>query len=713
MRESHGRLPMAGVGLLTALVAGIGRSVPADAADWPQWRGPDRAGVTTEPSGHPAGWPPVKLWRRDVGTGCTSPILVGGRLVVMGWHGRGRGMGADTLYCFDAAAGKELWRQSYPARYQSRLRTGDVGAYGGPSSTPTFDAETGWLYTLGVDGDLRCWDTRQAGKGVWAINLHEKLRIRQRPDAGQGARDYGHTSAPLVYGELLIVEAASTEGAVMAFDKKTGRRRWASEFREPAGHTSGPVLMKVQGVPCLASLALFRVVVMRIDPGREGRTVATFGWQTDFANNIPTPAVAGRRLVVTSSYNVSRTGLFEVSLTGATRKWTSRYHSKVCSPVVHKGRIYTVDKSLKCLDLATGKGLWRGGSFGHGSCLITSDDKVVVWGNGKLAVVEALPRNNQYTELSRVEGICRGTCYPHVAMSDGLICCKDRNGRTVVLSVRPGDRKIVAKTVTTRPPATTAPPGPRPRPRPAGPTRPKSETDKLHDAPAPKMAPTWPGNREGLAFVWQSATASNRIADANGKLLLDCRLQPRGRAKVIADGRMDTSGGAMLPTGADEKLLNACRQSHQLAIEAAIAPADLRQTGPARIISFSTDGYHRNFTLCQERDSLILRLRTPRTGVNGMSPQTTLCRIAAGKAYHVVVSYSPGRLTCYLDGRRVLDTDRVQGDFSNWSGQHLLFGDEWRDSRDWAGTLSHVAIHSRVIGAAEATARCSLARARP
>jgi len=651
--------------VLASVAAGVVLlSAPAwtAAADWSQWMGRDRNGIVAEPSGAPGGWPPVRLWERNVGKGCTSAVFAGGRMYVMGWQGRGS-TGTDTLYCLEAATGKELWRQSYRCRYQGRLRTGDTGAYGGPSSTPTLDPQTRWLYTLSTDGDLRCWDTSAGGKPVWAVNLHAKYPMRQRPDAGKGRRDYGHTSAPLVHGEQLIVEVNSTAGTVMGFDKRTGRGLWASQFREPGGHSSGPVPLTVGGHDCVATLALFKTVVLRVDPGHEGQTVATFPWQTDFANNIPTPATAPDRVVVTSNYNISRTGVYAISQGKARQLWTSRYHSKVCSPVLHKGRIYTVEKSLKCLDLATGRLLWRGGSYGHGSCLITSDDKVIVWGNGKLALVEALPQSPAYTEISRLEGICRGTCYPHVALADGLICCKDRDGRTVVLSVRPGDRKAAVIAHKANPPNASVP---RPAPRPAAPPRPRSETDKLHDAPVPKLTATWPGNLDGAVFCWQTAKAPNRHAIAAGKPALVCRVAPRGAAKFDAAGRMDVANGAMLAEGADERLLTACRQSHQLAVEARIAPASGRQTGPARIVSFSTDGYHRNFTLAQEGDKLLFRLRTPRTGVNGMNPETTLCTIRPGRDHHVIVSYSPGRLCCYLDGRRVLDADRVTGDFSTW-----------------------------------------------
>jgi hypothetical protein len=348
--------------------------------------------------------------------------------------------------------------------------------------------------------------------------------------------------------------------------------------------------------------------------------------------------------------------------------------------VIHRDRVYTIQKTLSCLDLATGKRLWRGGSFGHGSCLVTADDKLVVFGNGRLTLLEARPRPDRYTELSRTDRLVSGTCYPHVALAGGLLVAKDRDGQMAVLSVR-GDG----------------------RGAPVAAARPD-----LHDAPAPKMAAVWPGNGEALQFV--RGGAADRVAGADGKTARACAVKARGKARVAEDGAMHFTGGGLLAVGADAPLLAACRASNRFAVEVVLTPADVKQIGPARIVSFSSDPYERNFTLGQQKDRLVLRLRTPRTGENGMRPEVTLCRVTAGRPHHVVVSYSPGRMTCSLNGKRVLDTDRVGGDFGNWSPQHLLFGDEWKGVRPWAGALGKVAIHSRVIGAEEAAARCALAK---
>ncbi|NDK13917.1 MAG: PQQ-binding-like beta-propeller repeat protein, partial [Armatimonadetes bacterium] len=132
---------------------------PVHAGDWPHWRGPNRDGTATEDSGWERGaWPPKEVWQASVGLGPTSPLVVGGRLYTLGWDG-----GSDHVLCLDAATGKEAWRQSYPGRNFGRNAAGDQGMYGGPASTPEYDEQTKYLYTLSIDGDLRCWDTGQQG----------------------------------------------------------------------------------------------------------------------------------------------------------------------------------------------------------------------------------------------------------------------------------------------------------------------------------------------------------------------------------------------------------------------------------------------------------------------------------------------------------------------------------------------------------------------
>ncbi|MHC4441750.1 MAG: PQQ-binding-like beta-propeller repeat protein [Planctomycetota bacterium] len=418
------------------------------AADWPNWRGPNYDDVSTEHSGWPSGWPPKRLWKKNVGKGCTSPVIVKGRLYVIGWTGKTKGRdpkGTDTLYCLNAADGKELWKQSYPSRYWGRVSKGDKSLYGGPLSTPAFDLKTGYIYTLSIDGDLRCWDTKNKGRPLWNINFYDRFKIPQRPHIGaKERRDYGYPSSPLIQGDLIIAEVGDDQGLLMAFDKKTGKSRWNSQVGEFGGHNAGPIPIKVQGIPCIASSALRKLVIVRTDTGREGRILAEYPWVTDFANNIATPAVAGNRVILTAGYNQHQTILLEITPKGAKEQWTSPDFSKVCSPVVHKGRIYFVYNRLHCLDLTTGKTNWSGGSFAHdASCLATADDKIIVFGTRKLVLAEAFPKNNTYRELSRVDRIITGTCYPHLVLSNRRLYCKNREGDLVCLSVHKRESKRI------------------------------------------------------------------------------------------------------------------------------------------------------------------------------------------------------------------------------------------------------------------------------
>lgn len=417
----------------------------AAGADWPQWRGTNRDGVRPEGSGWPTGWPPRELWKRNVGHGCTSPVVAGEHLYVMGWRGkpdrRTNPNGTDVVYCLDRTTGDVLWQQQYPARYQGRHRRGDLQRYGGPSSTPTFDPETSNLYTIGIDGEFSCWNTRDGGKLRWGMNLYDRYGVGQRPNAGGGTRDFGFVASPLVHGDVVIVEVGDDEGTLMAFDRRTGERRWASDYARPAGHTGGPVPIRMAGEDCVAALSLEYLVVIRAEPPNAGRTLLRHAWQTHFACNIPTPAVTGGGIVLTSGYNHRETVLLRPSASGARRVWRSGRHAIASSPVVNAGQVFVLSGALSCLDLETGAVRWSGGRFGHGSCIATADHRLIVFGEGgDLVLLDARPEVGRYTELSRLDGLVPATCYPHVAFSRGIIYCKDKAGNLVALSVGDGER---------------------------------------------------------------------------------------------------------------------------------------------------------------------------------------------------------------------------------------------------------------------------------
>ncbi|HEX7900210.1 MAG TPA: PQQ-binding-like beta-propeller repeat protein [Planctomycetota bacterium] len=391
--------------------------------DWDHWRGPNRDGIVAEPSGWGApGWPGEPAWSANLGAGSGSPLVVQGRLYAMGWA-----QDRDQVLCLDAASGKELWKASYPSPSHGRHHMGDEQFYSGPTATPEFDA--GRLYTLGADGDLLCWD---AGRKVWGFNLYDVYKADRRPHVGAERRDYGYITAPLVHGDALLVHVGAAEGTVMAFAKDTGKRLWTSECKDPAGHTGGMAPMTVEGVPCVATLTLRNLVVLRLD---DGRTVATYPWTTDFGNNIASPAVVGDSVLITSEYNRSAICRLRITLKGASKVWEAPYASKACTPVVYQDRVYWAWRKVRCLDFATGVQKWEGGAFGDaGSCIATSDGKLIVWGGtGRLALLET---GDAYKELFREPRVFSATAWPHVTLAGGRLYCKDRDGNLKCFQVR-------------------------------------------------------------------------------------------------------------------------------------------------------------------------------------------------------------------------------------------------------------------------------------
>ena len=192
-------------------------------ADWPHWRGPERNDISAESSAWKEGVPWIKseLWKASVGEGSSAPVVIGRRVYFTGWTND-----QDKLTCLDLDTGTEVWHATYPSPRYGRFALGDQGLYSGACSTPEYDPATGLLFTLGTDGDLIAWDTKQAGKKTWALNLYDRYGAERRPEVAKRKktrRDYGYVSSPLVIENQLIVEVGGKQGNLVAFDTRSGR----------------------------------------------------------------------------------------------------------------------------------------------------------------------------------------------------------------------------------------------------------------------------------------------------------------------------------------------------------------------------------------------------------------------------------------------------------------------------------------------------------
>lgn len=241
----------------------------------------------------------------------------------------------------------------------------------------------------------------------------------------------------------------------------------------------------------------------------------------------------------------------------------------------------------------------------------------------------------------------------------------------------------------------------------------RASTPDRPEPPAKKQvaaaAADWPGNTDALIYLWENRSKQNEIRDAAGKPRF-CRAEPRGRAKYGRFFEMDLTGGAFIAEGVDDLPAAACRNSGRLGLEAVLTPKKDDQRGPVRIISLSSGADAWNFILGQSGSRLYLCLQTVNVETNKPTRgEINLCTLAPGTPQHVIVSCADGKLSCFLNGKRVFD-GAYRGDFSSWSPQPLVFGGAPTGACQWAGALEGIAVYARAIGAEEAArkyAACS------
>jgi len=205
-------------GILAAVVCGVGPAPPpAQADDWPQFRGPGRDAVSAETGlarAWPEGGPPLITTLTGLGKGWSSPVIADGRVFATGIRS-----GYLFVFCFDLE-GRQVWRAPCGRAYD--------GAYPGARSTPT--VHEGRLYVLSGRGLLTALGA-EAGRKAWMVNIFDRF-------GGQRPR-FGVAESILVTGGRVICTPGGKDGTLAALDGATGRVVWTSRgLDDAAGHAS-------------------------------------------------------------------------------------------------------------------------------------------------------------------------------------------------------------------------------------------------------------------------------------------------------------------------------------------------------------------------------------------------------------------------------------------------------------------------------------------
>jgi outer membrane protein assembly factor BamB len=302
------RLFVATAGLvLSAVVAGQqgSRNQAEGRADWPQWRGANRDGAAT--FSVPAAWPEqlTQKWKVDVGTGYAAPITVGDRVYAFSRQGED-----EVMRALDAATGKTIWETKYNATYKpnpAATRTHGTG----PKSTPAY--ADGRLYSLGMTGLVTAFDAA-TGKQLW-----------QTPPPKTEPM-YHTAMSPIVDRGLVIVHVGGhNEGALTAFDARTGDVKWAWTGDGPA--YGSPVVADLGGTRQVITMTQENLVGVDAASGqllwRRPYTVrATRNAVTPIIHNpsSPTGSGAASQIVIVSGLGMPVSGF---RVLGKSGQWST------------------------------------------------------------------------------------------------------------------------------------------------------------------------------------------------------------------------------------------------------------------------------------------------------------------------------------------------------------------------------------------------------
>jgi outer membrane protein assembly factor BamB len=394
------------------------------AADWPQWRGPQRDGVSKE-TGLLKEWPkegPPLAWKvKGLGGGYSGPSVAGGLLFGMSYRA-----GNEVVWALDEKDGKEKWATPIGPAAKNIGSPGQEGS----RCTPTVDGEL--VYALGTDGELVCLKAAD-GKEVWRKNLKKDF-------GGRYMARWAYCESPLIDGDKLICTPGGKDATVVALDKKTGEVIWKTQV--PDGNGAG------YASPIVIESAGHRQYVHFLEGGLAGIDAASgkLLWRSNKgANrvaNCATPIFSDDTVMAASAYGgggvlvkLSKDGQAGVKAEEVyTTKKMQNHHGGM---ILHDGFLYGANGGneggyLICLDYKTGDVKWDERDSGKrrapkGSITFADDRLYYRHENGTMTLLE--PSSKEYLERGRFEqpDRSRSNAWSHPVIANGKLYLRDQD----------------------------------------------------------------------------------------------------------------------------------------------------------------------------------------------------------------------------------------------------------------------------------------------
>ncbi len=379
--------------------------------DWPQFRGPNRTGVSSE-TGLLAEWPeggPPRQWLyEEAGLGYSGFSVVGDRLYTLGARGD-----HEYLITLDVASGSEVWAVEVGDRYENSW--GD-----GPRSTPTVDGEN--VYALAARGNLVAV-RRRDGELLWSKSL---------PDLGGSIPNWGYTESVLIDGDLVLCTPGGDQGTVAALDKFEGKVVWQSSAVTDDAQYSSLVAGDHNGVRQLVQLSERRFFGVAAGDGR-------LLWSVPFPGSVavvPTPIVWEDLVYATSGYGA---GCKLVRL-GSEFAADELYSNKIMKN--HHGGVVLIDEHVygysdgrgwTCQNFLNGNSVWNERrALGKGS-LTAAEGRLYCFEEGEGTVVLADASPNGWRERGRfqldplsTQRASSGGIWVHPVIANGRLYVRDQ-----------------------------------------------------------------------------------------------------------------------------------------------------------------------------------------------------------------------------------------------------------------------------------------------
>ena len=367
------------------------------AADWPQWRGPDRAAVWTEtgileklPS---AG---IKvLWRAPIAMGYSSPVIVGGKVYLSDAELK-KPLLRETVRCLEADSGKARWTYTYQHPVPDWFFM--EGQARGPGATPI--VRKGKLYALDLFGNLVCLDAID-GNLVWKINLKEEFQMKET----------SVDASPLIEGDYLILMLGGKGGAgVVALDRNTGREVWRA-LDEPVTWSS-PIVIEAGGVRQLIVWTQQSVSSLNPANGKLYWREATSTGGSPGTAGVSTPVFHNGYLLVSGwMLQLEKDRPAGKTLWPEGRGVSRRILSDTSTGLLLGDYVYSAKAGgeFLCLKAATGEEIWKTGAvtglMNGASVHVTAHGDSAFLFNDRGELIQARLAPGGYEELSRVQVI--------------------------------------------------------------------------------------------------------------------------------------------------------------------------------------------------------------------------------------------------------------------------------------------------------------------